>query len=147
MVQESFTPPETVVNFEKLMFISIGISTFIIIMKMPDSIQRGESVLRIILENAFVITLMLWLVVLASRKRKNFARWSLLVWTALGMLYLGLSMIFPQIRHSSDDGFIVGIAAFVTNILAIVALYLVFSAPSRPWFHPGDMPPLGDPKT
>jgi len=144
MVQESFTPPETVVKFEKLMVTSLGLGILNVVIVLPMAIQHGASVSSIGLRPTIRFAILLCLVLLASRKQKNFPRWTLLALFVLNSL-VAIPLIFSMRMHDFVNlyrlYFLQTGISMAGTMIEILALYFVFAPLSQPWFHRNDTAP------
>lgn len=70
------------------------------------------------------------LVWLAARRRKNWARWLLLI-----IAVIGFFMAYPQMSAAFRTAPLIGAAHLVQFLMEVVALWFVFTGDARPWFR------------
>lgn len=133
--------PSNVAWFERLMFIDVGISALIAIVQFsnpvdpqtdidPDALPLDPFVFGIISLTLLVgVLVLIWLTV---RQRKNWARWTLLVWFVFANLTLLYDILSDQ---PFPDGLFVFILNLVTSAIEITAFYLIFTGNAREWFQ------------
>lgn len=126
--------PNAIVTFERLFLISILLSTVGLALLAGDRIGAIGPPLTEIVVGAAVILLSVALVLLASRRRSNIARWVLVVLTGLGLGTAGYEV--GRILGSDGEGF--G-ATTVVDLLAIAlqtaAVAMLFVPEAREWFR------------
>lgn len=123
--------PKAIVNFERLFLASIVLSTVQLAMQAGARIGQVGPVTELVIEAAGILVSVL-LVLLASRRRSNVARWLLVVLTALGLLATGITL-------GRDLGGGKGVdAAWLVSLLAIAlqtaAVAMLFAPEAREWF-------------
>ena len=81
-------PPKNVARFEQLMYLSLAVGIFVAALRWNESVQQalplgGSTFVLAVLGGTLVIfVLLIWLV---ARRRKNWARWLMLVLFILGL--------------------------------------------------------------
>jgi hypothetical protein len=125
-------PPGRVLWFERLFYTSAFLSVIGIALEWA----KGMSIV------AFAVMYVLLcsqvaLIWLASRRRKNWARWLLLayflVWVISGVISAGLESRSPNWEPVAIPAQVVTLARI---LLEDIGLILMFTGSSRRWFHP-----------
>ena len=126
--------PSNVSWFEKLMYtvLVLGLVNLAIdgqrLAAAPELRQIGGvaflAVVAILTD--LILILLIWLV---ARRRKNWARWVMVVMFSVGLVPAILTMAGLFQANPAAGGIMV-----VQSVLQIVALVLVFSGNARPWF-------------
>ena len=123
--------PSNVARFEILFYTSVvlGVLTFLLDAKHVS--QKAEaSFLFIGIVLVLTFGLLVLLVWLSARRRKNWARWVVFIVFLLGLVPFLFSL--PEMFTSS---MLRGSVATVQMILQSVAIYLVFTGNAKPWFE------------
>ena len=94
----------------------------------------GAAFVLLVQISVFVMAVfVIWLI---ARRRKNWARWLLLVFFLLG-IPLSVPALAKLSRISSYDGILSG----AQGLAQIVALFLIFTGDARDWFRPSQSVP------
>lgn len=119
-------PPQYVRWFERVFYAAIALSFVRIAME-----WIGGTNLLIFAANYALAMVQIWLVWMAARRRKAWARWWLLVFFVAGSAF---SLIQGSIAGPSDAStrVIRGLQLLLENI----ALVLTFTVSARRWFNP-----------
>jgi hypothetical protein len=117
--------PTNVVRFERLGYLAMAISVIAAFFDTEARAEAGVIVLAIAV--VLVSALMLSLIYVAARKRKNWGRWTYAVLIALLML----QSLYDVWKHTQPlvDGL-----QMVSALLAATAVYFAFTADSNRWF-------------
>jgi len=123
----SNTRPSNVVGFEKLMYFALGVEVISAILQWNQVMDLVPSNREASMEAAIVAystnVLFIWLV---ARRRKNWARWAMLIGKSLGC-----AITLPLLGSLP---FFVSVLTCVTWLAEIVAFVLIFTGNSREWF-------------
>jgi hypothetical protein len=121
------------------MYLSLGIGLIQIASGWNRAIQqftapRGAAFpLLVQLFTFATLILFIWLI---ARRRKNWARWLLLIITAVGTPgYVG---VLRRVLHFEP---ILGVVSIVQDVLQLIALVLIFTGDAREWFRSHYVPP------
>ena len=117
--------PKNVARFEWLIYSSLFVGMVYAIAIFRDLDQRSIGSLPFVLG---LFCLLIWLI---ARRRKNWARWILLI--------LWLAAAYPEIKDlvaSTNPHHIVTILPVVRDLLQLAAVSLLFSPSSNSWFRP-----------
>jgi hypothetical protein len=74
-----------------------------------------------------IFGLLVWL---AARRRKNWARWTLLI-----VAVVGFFMAYPQLSKAFQANTLLGSLHLVQYLMELVALWFVFSGDAKAWFR------------
>ena len=86
----------------------------------------GAFFIRFVQFSVFAVVLLL--ILLTSRKRSKIARWTLVVFFALGLVFY-----IPQLATFFEMGF-AGVLSSIQVLAQCVGLYFLFTEESRNWF-------------
>lgn len=126
--------PSRVVRFEQLMYASLGIGVVIAVLEANRlAAMAGVGVGFLLVMQLLLIALFVLLIWLIARRRKNWARWVILIF-----FLLGLPMLVPDFLEMLDANPIVGLLSAIQVILQIAALCFLFTGNSRVWFKPSE---------
>lgn len=130
-------PPGRVLWFERLFYLSAALSVARFVVNPPDSMP-----IVAFLAIYVVLVLQVLCVWLAARRRKNWARWTLLtffvLWTTAGLIYDGMTGSKGLTIPSTASGAL----RLVQLLFEDVGLILVFTGRStRRWFTPAGAQP------
>jgi K+ transporter len=120
--------PSNVAWFERLWYFSLAIGVVISALSFSRaSAQAGPAFGIAIL--TFVVAVSVLLVWLIARRRKNWARWVLLIGFLLGLLAFpwGLAELFRA-------SILAGTLSIVQTLIQIIAIYLIFTDRAQGWF-------------
>jgi hypothetical protein len=119
--------PSNVVRFERLMYLSLASSVI-----WPTFRWYAHGLVLIeVLGNVLSLVFMASFIWLAARRRKNWARWVLLV-VFIFSTHGYLRILLPHWRAHGPDAFALGLAVQIPAQL--VALILIFTGNARDWF-------------
>jgi len=123
--------PRNIVIFERLMYATIAFGALVAVLDAArlaalTGVGAGIAAAGSILGLAIFAGLV-WL---AARRRKNWARWVLLV-----IAIAGFFMAYPQIAAAFRSSPLIGGAHILQFLLEAIALWFVFSGDARPWFR------------
>jgi hypothetical protein len=127
--------PSNVSTYEKLSYGSLLIGLLIMlfdgqrIAAMPE-IRNGGGMgmlIAIMLVSFAVIILLVWL---SARRRKNWARWLMLLFFIPGAV-----MSAPQIAQTLQISPVAGVLNIVQSIMQLVAIIFVFTGNANPYFR------------
>jgi hypothetical protein len=119
--------PSNVVRFERLMYLSLASSVI-----WPTFRWYAHGLVFIeVLGNVLSLVFMASFIWLAARRRKNWARWVLLV-VFIFSTHGYLRILLPHWRAHGPDAFALGLAVQIPAQL--VALTLIFTGNARDWF-------------
>lgn len=134
-------PPQRVLWFERLFYASAFLSVIGIGLEWADGIHIVGFVLMYA-----TLCLQVFLIWQASRRRKNWARWLLvvffLVWVIANIMDAGLGSRSPNWEPPAIPQQAVKIAKI---LLEDIGLILIFTGSSRRWFHPRPQPTYDNP--
>ena len=121
--------PRNVLRFEVLLYLSLAIDALSFPFRATSTTATDDMLSTIKLATVVLIVVCLVLVWLAARQRQNWARWILVVLTALS----GLSLLQMISAGSFDVGTSIDI---ITTALAAAGLYYSFTGDADGWFTP-----------
>lgn len=125
-------PPPRVVWFERLFYASAFLSVIGIGLEWANGIHAVGFVLMYA-----TLCLQVWLIWQAARRRKNWARWMLLVfflvWVISNIMDAGLNSRSPNWEPPAIPQQAVKLAKI---LLEDIGLILIFTGSARRWFHP-----------
>src|SRR6266850_2601994 len=122
--------PSNVARFEKLMYLSLGIFETSLILRwyVHDLALSAATAVSFHSLNLVFLLACIWLV---ARRRKNWARWILLlVFIVSTKVYVPL--LVPYWRGHGPDALSLGLSA--TILVQLVAFILIFTGNARDWF-------------
>lgn len=125
--------PSNVARFEQLMYLSLGFGVIISALTWSHNVLTaaplgGTSLLLFVQGGEFaVMVLLIWLV---ARRRKNWARWLLLIVLAI----LRLPAYAPVLRAVFSINPIAGVLGIARDLAQVTAFLLIFTGNSRDWF-------------
>lgn len=119
--------PINVTRFETLAYISIGIGVIVAALEYRrlSTIVNPAAVLLI---QFLVLLLIVWLIWLTARRRKNWARWLFLIFFLLGVPFY-IPNLSDMMTVNPLAGFLSAMQLFVQG----AALYFVFSGDANGW--------------
>ena len=123
--------PRNVARFEQISYIANALG--LVIASLDDArlaAGMGWSFLLIVQLAVFaILILLIWLI---ARRRKNWARWVLLALFVFGLpgAWTNISSTFPA--HA-----VVGVLMLVQAALQAIAIFFVFTGNARGWFSKG----------
>jgi hypothetical protein len=120
--------PTTVMWFEVLSYLSLLLTLISASLSYSEmSRSFGEPVTFGLI--AFLIAFSIFLISSAARRRKNWARWFLLIAYVVGVLFS-----VPTLADTLKQGGPTGMIEVINLFLDGAATYLIFSPSARPWF-------------
>lgn len=120
--------PSNVTRFEQLAYLSLGIGIVVAALQYPSlSGQAGAGFTLFV--QAFVLGFLFLLVWLIARRRKNWARWVLLI-----LFLVGIPAYIPILSDMLLVSSLSGILSIVQLFTQGVALYLIFTGDAASWF-------------
>ena len=123
--------PKAIITFERLFLLSIVLSTIQLAIDAGARIGRVGPITELVVEAAGIMLSVL-LVLLASRRRSNIARWLLVAFTAIGLFATGAD-VSRTLR--AGEGFDVALLVNLIGIaLQTAAVALLFRPEARAWF-------------
>lgn len=119
--------PGNVLRFEALLYISILIDMYssVFLERDQDMTDAATESVNIVLIVIFVA--LIALVIAAARQRRNWARWTLLVWQVL-------SILATLYVHSLGDITVELLVNLASTAIASAGLYFSFTGDARDWF-------------
>jgi len=119
--------PSNVARFEKLMYLSLGISVILSIRRWYAGDLTGATFLGPAFNLVFFV-LFIWL---AARRRKNWARWILLL-AFIASMDVVVEVLLPIWRTEGLDSTL----GLSSQLLAqLIALIFIFTGNARAWFR------------
>ena len=127
--------PISIVNFERIVLLSIGlgvINTFMVWDRVSALLAANHLNPNVgIIALAIVLALYGLLIWFISRRGSVVAKWIYVVFTAIGLVY-GLTGIG---RVAAQDGTFALIFTIVQDVLAAVSVWLLFRPDASAWFR------------
>lgn len=121
------TLPRNVLWFEVLNYLSLAINSLTAAFRDDSALEAAALPPALNLLTAALIAAFIYLVWLAARRRKNWARWVLLVALVLSALSLSQMIGDDGLQPSS-------LAELMSSLLAAAGLYFSFTGDARGWF-------------
>lgn len=124
-------------RFEQLMYLTLFIGVFdsILLWNRLVSDARAAAIdgaWSILFIQVFVLAMMVLLIWLVARRRKNWVRWLMLV-----LFVVGVPFSLPTLFRTLLMNPFVGTMGCLQWAFQIVALYLIFTGDAREWFENG----------
>ena len=123
--------PRNVVIFERLMYTVIALG---VLMALLDSARiaalTGVGAGVVLVGSVLSLAIFGLLVWLAARRRKNWARWILLI-----VAVIGFFMAYPQLANAFRSNALLGSVHVVQYLMEVVALWFVFTGDAKDWFR------------
>lgn len=121
--------PQAIVHFEILYSISIVLSLLVTVLTWDqdaDGLGVEAGIAGELLGALIYVGLMLW----ASQKGSNIARWIITVIFVIGFIFIVQSI--PEIQ---EMGPIIAFTLPVHIVIQFAAIMFLFSSDAQPWFH------------
>ncbi|MCO5131314.1 MAG: hypothetical protein M9932_12195 [Xanthobacteraceae bacterium] len=127
MTPASQPVPRNVWRFEVLLYASLLLDTLTTLFRtMPDDMSEA-AVSAAYLANAVLILAFVFLVGLAARRRKNWARWVLVAALGLSVVSLAGELSFEGMQVET-------LLELVSTAMTAAGLYYSFTGDARGWF-------------
>jgi hypothetical protein len=123
--EASITIPKNVLRFEVLLYLAVLVDMFSSVVVGRDLSAAEVNAVNIIL--IIVYAVLIGLVMLAARRRKNWARWGLVVWQVL-------SVLAALHAHGLREMTVELLADLCSFGLATAGLYFSFTGDAKGWF-------------
>jgi hypothetical protein len=133
--------PSNVAHFEQLMYLSLAIGLINSALTWNHSVAQAFKLggaYFVLFIQIFVFAFIVMFIWLIARRRKNWARWVLLVLFVLG-IPASVRLIGQWLRLEP----LVGALSVVQSLLQVVALVSVFTGNARDWFKRTPAPVQG----
>jgi hypothetical protein len=133
--------PSNVARFEQLMYASLLIGLFNSALTWNQNVARASKIggaYFVLYIQVFVLAFIVLFIWLVARRRKNWARWVLLV-----LFVLGMPGTVRVVRHWLSIEPVAGVLNLVQILAQVIALVYVFTGNARDWFK-GTPAPVED---
>ena len=124
--------PAQVALFERLYYASLALGLINSALQF-DHFTRMASVAFVISVQLLVLVFLVLMIWLVARRRKNWARWLMLI-----LFVVGTPLSIPTIWQTFQVNILWGGISVVQIILQAAAIYFVFTADARAWFRPSN---------
>ena len=124
--------PSNVARFEQLMYLALVIGLFDSALTWNHNVALAGKlggVYFVLFGQAFVFVFIVLFIWLVARRRKNWARWLMLV-----LFVLGLPPYFGGLHRLLNFEPVAGALSLVGFLVQVIALSLIFSGNARDWF-------------
>lgn len=121
--------PQSVERFELLFLMSLGLGVVMAALNF-DQVAATAGAGFVLIVTATTLLVMVGLVLWASRKGSNIARWILLVFAVLGAV-----AYVPTVPQLWAENLILPLVSAVQILLQVAGIYFVFRPDAKPWFQ------------
>ena len=124
--------PSNVARFERLMYLSLGIGVLVSALTWTRLVAQAGRVggaTFVFWVQAITLAIIVCFIWLVARRRKNWARWLLLI---IGVL--GLPGYFRMLAPTLHFAPIAGILSLTQLVLQVIATVMIFTGNARDWF-------------
>ena len=125
--------PSNVAWFEQLMYGSLVVGVVLSVLTWTQNVAQARpfgGASFVLLVQVSVLAFMILFIWLTARRRKNWARWLLLI-----VFVLGFPLFFPALVKMLRFDPVVGTLNLTQVLAQAVALFVVFSGDARDWFQ------------
>jgi hypothetical protein len=124
--------PSNVARFEQLMYLSLGIGVIASTLSWSWNVAQAAAMggaSFVLFVQVFVLAFMVLMIWLTARRRKNWARWLLLI-----LALLGLPAYVHIFGRMMSAGFLAGLLSSVQFVVQAIAFVLLFTGNAPDWF-------------
>ena len=140
--------PQSIQLFEKAFSVSLAISLIAVVLSWNQTVLQfdaripgsGAALAATAVAISFGLFVLLWWLI--ARRASNFAKWVLVVLTAIGVFFF-VSSLAAQTTPKSLDFAI----SALTNLLGVYAVWLLFKPDAATWLQSGGANEPDDPTT
>jgi hypothetical protein len=126
--------PTRLALFERLYYASLALGLVSSALQF-DRLSKMAPVGFVILVQVLTLAVLVLMVWLVARRRKNWARWLMLI-----LFIVGIPLAVPTILKTLQTDILSGGIGVVQIFLQLAALYCVFTGDAREWFQTSGTP-------